>query len=455
MKKNYLEVEQQYCTQGDTSGRRSPKKIFSEANGFFLYDENNIQYLDMQMFNSAANFGYQHPDFNNTLLSNIHTLPCLASEFLSHDRIMLSKRICEYMERNHGVKGRVHFSVGGAQAIDLAIKLVSNYTNNKNLFAFEGGYHGRTIAASSVSSSYRYSKMFGSVIDTYRIPFPYCYRCPYGKECESCNLFCLDRFEELFESEFYGITDTDNKNCAYSAFLAEPMLGRGGYIPAPKKYFARLSAILKKHNILFIADEIQMGFYRTGKLWAFENYGFVPDIIVFGKSISNGLWPLSGIWAKEELISPDIWTVGSCHATFAGHPLGVSLGMTTFDIISAEKFEKNIQDNMKYFLETVHKLKDDYSIIGRADVLGFAAGIEIINPETKAPDSKLAHLISDNALNKPINIDGTLYGLILTVGGFFNNSFMISPSVLINKDTINLFDRLIRCYLDYAVSQRA
>lgn len=314
MNKTILELEKKYCSQGDTSGRHNPKKVFTDCNGSFLYDDNFVPYLDMQMYNSASNFGYKNSIFHNAMIHQMNTLPTLASEFISVEKVKLATSICTYMEKKYGVKGRVHFNVGGAQAIDDVLKLIANATGSKSIFSFEGSYHGRTMAASSISSSYRYKRQFGSVIDVYRIPFPNCVSCAYGQEKNICQMFCLKRIEKLFESEYYGIYDNKNNSSAYTAFLAEPILGRGGYVSPPAIYYQKLLSILQKYNILFVADEIQMGMYRTGKLWSFENYNIVPDAFTFGKSITNGLWPLSGIWAREELISPDIWPSGSAQS---------------------------------------------------------------------------------------------------------------------------------------------
>jgi 4-aminobutyrate aminotransferase-like enzyme len=440
-------VEEKYCSQGDISGKRSPKKYFIKSLGNYLYDDTGTKYLDMQMYNSAANFGYQNKTFKDILIDQVDKLPGLASEFMNESRVLLSEKICKYMEDNYNIKGRVHFSVGGAQAVDDALKLVTNYTGTKSIFSFEGGYHGRTMAASSVSSSYRYKRQFGSVFDIYRIPYPCCEHCAYNKKVDSCNLFCVSQFERLFESEFYGVYDPVVNKVSYGAMIAEPVLGRGGYVVPPINYFSKIKEILDKYGILLVADEVQMGFYRTGKLWSFEHFEIIPDIIVFGKAVSNGLWPLSGIWAKEDLISPEKWPTGSTHSTYSGHPIGTSLGLGAFKIIENPDFIPKIKQSSEYLNEVVKNIKRDFKIIGRTDILGHAIGIEIIDPDTQKPNMVLAKKLSETALNKPININGSNYGLVLTVGGIFNNSLMLSPSLFMSKEDIDIFDNLFRQYI--------
>ena len=347
-----LEKDSIFCSQGDTSSKHTPKKIFKSAKGIFLYDDKNIKYLDMQMFNSATNFGYQNEAYNDCLQKQLTTLPSLAAEFMNENRILLSEKICNYMNLNYGVNGRVHFTVGGAQAVDDALKLAFNYTGKKGVICFEGGYHGRTMAASSISSSYRYTRQFGNVIDTYTIPFPNCAACAYDRQyCEDNNLYCINRIKRLFDSEFLGIYDTNSNESRYSTFVFEPVLGRGGYVfPAPN-YYKQIFDILHSHNIVTIADEVQMGFYRTGRMWSFENYNICPDIIVFGKAISNGLWPLSGVWASEKIMSPELWKTGSTHCTFAGHPLGTAIGLKTFNIIENPMQQQKMSKSSQHFAE--------------------------------------------------------------------------------------------------------
>lgn len=447
--KNLLDKDKQFCSQGDTSSKHMPKKVFNWAQGSFLYDNQDIRYLDMQMFNSAANFGYQNEAYNECISQQLHSLPSLAAEFMNESRILLSEKICNYMLSNYGVTGRVHFTIGGAQAVDDALKLSFNYTHKQGVICFEGAYHGRTMAASSISSSYRYTRQFGNVIDTYTIPFPNCFLCAYDKHnCNFDNLYCIDRIKRLFESEFLGVYDTNSKESRYATFIFEPVLGRGGYVFPEPNYYQQLFDVLHSHNIVTIADEVQMGFYRTGKLWSFENYGICPDIIVFGKAISNGLWPLSGIWAKDNIIAPEVWKTGSTHCTFAGHPLGTAIGMETFKIIENPEQIKNMEKSSRYFSYIINQLAADYPCITRAQVLGHAAGIDLCDPVTHQPASEKVHLLIETALNEPYIHNGEKTGLILTAGGLYNSSLMLSPSVFISSEDLELFNNLLHFYMD-------
>ena len=439
-----LNLEEKYCSQGDTSGKHIPKKLFKRQLGSFLFDECDIAYLDMQMFNSAANFGYKNPIYEKKCNLSEKNLVCLSGEFIHEERILLSATIGKYMQTKLGVQGRVHFTVGGAQAVDDALKLAFNHTNKKQIFAFEGGYHGRTMASSSISSSYRYSKAFGSIISTQRIPFPNCARCAYGKEKITCQLYCIQQFERLFENEFNGVVNADSKDTAFAAFVFEPVLGRGGYVFPHEEYFLALTKILQKHKVLVVVDEVQMGFFRTGKQWSFEHYGITPDILIFGKSVTNGIWPLSGVWAKEEIISPESWPLGSTHCTFANSPLAMSLARTTFELTSSTQFLQTQETGAKKFKDIIMGLKKDFSFIGRAQVKGHSAGLDIVDSITLKPDGIRANQLVEIALNEDIIVNQKPYRLVITTGGTHNSSLMLSPSLYISESELELFDLLIR-----------
>src|SRR6185369_29250 len=202
-----LARDKTYCSQGDISGRRTPKKSFAKSKDEWLTDEYGRRYLDLQMCNSAANFGYGSPKHIDALTKQAAELPALASEFLHEQRVRLAEEISRATETRLGVKGRVHFTVGGAEAIDDMLKLVARLTGTMRVFAFEGSYHGRTIGASSISASYRYRSGFGGTASAEFVPFPYCNKCPFGAEPSTCDYLCIFHFERLFQGEAGGQND--------------------------------------------------------------------------------------------------------------------------------------------------------------------------------------------------------------------------------------------------------
>jgi len=446
------EWDNRYCSQGDNAGKRKEKKYFTQAKGSFLIDEDNVWYLDFQMFNSAANFGYQSRIHHEAVIAQLEKLPCLANEFMHAERVRLSREIASGIEKRFGVHGRVHFTIGGALAVEEALKIVAIHQGTRRVFAFSGSYHGRSIVASSISSFYKYRRLFHEASAAYFVPFPYCSRCPYGKEYPGCKYYCVEQFRDLIETEANGLLDHSRSLTEYRAFVAEPILGRGGYIVPPPEYFSKLKQILDEYNILFIADEVQMGFYRTGKLWAIEHFGVCPDIVIFGKAITNGLLPLSGIWARNDLMEPQYWPPGSTHATFAAQPLAMAAALATFDLLGTMDFESLTANRGNEIRQCLQAIQDKYGIFGRIDSLGLAFGVEVCEPGTNQPDAALAKKIAELALIQPVQINQRRFGLILTLGGYHNNVLLLSPSLLMSSGEVGLFVELLQHYVEQSLA---
>ncbi len=239
-----LALEARYCSYGDTVHYTDPPKFFERCEGSFLYDPAGNAYLDLQMWYSAVNFGYANPRLNAASKRQLDTLPQLACQYLHREKIELAARIAGRIEKTQGVKGRVHFNVGGSQAVEDALKLVRNATTAKNLmFAFEGGYHGRTLGASAITSSYRYRRRYGHFGDrAHFVPFPYCFRCPYGKKRDRLRpAIACEQFERLFDTEYHGVWDAKAKEAEFAAFFVEAIQGTGGYVIPPPGYFEALA----------------------------------------------------------------------------------------------------------------------------------------------------------------------------------------------------------------------
>ena len=447
-----LELERKYCSFGDTVHYLEPPKVFSDCEGCYLYDPLGTPYLDLQMWYSAASFGYKNERLNQALKRQVDRLPQLACQYLHAEKVEAAARIAQYCEKRFGVKGRVHFNVGGSQAIEDSLKIVRNATGKNLMFAFMGGYHGRTLGASAITSSYRYRRRYGHFGDRAQfVFFPYCFRCIYDLKPETCELYCHDQFARLFESEYYSVWDSKAGASEYGAFYIEPVQGTGGYVIPPRDYFAKLKDTCDRHKILIVDDEIQMGFYRTGKFWAIEHFGITPDIIVFGKALTNGLNPLSGIWAREELIAPELFPPGSTHSTFSSNPLGTAVAVETLKMLAETDYEKLVNEKGAYFLGGLRELQKRHTgVIGQVDGLGLALRIEVCKEDGKTPDRELADRIFAEGLKGDLNAGGRAYGLVLDVGGYYKNVFTLAPSFTMTREemdlAIDLLDELFsRC----------
>jgi len=434
-----LKLEAEYCSWGDTVHYVDRPTIFERCEGSYLYDINGIEYLDLQMWYSAGNFGYKNARINNALKKQIDKLPQLACQYLHEEKVLLAEKLARRIERTFEEKGRIHFNVGGSQAVEDSLKLVRNYSKRNLVFAFMGGYHGRTLAVSAITSSFRYRERYGHFGDrALFIPFPYCFRCPYEKKRDSCGLYCLKQFEKLFETEYYSIVDNKTKTCEFSAFYIEPVQGTGGYMYPPLDYFVKLKSILDRYNILLVDDEIQMGFFRTGKFWAIEHFGVTPDIIVFGKGLTNGLNPLSGIWAKEKLISPKVFPAGSTHSTFSSNPLGTAVGLEVMKLIEESDFATEVPKKGRYLVQRFKGLQKKYPEIGDVDGLGLAIRVEMCQKDGYAPNKELTDRMEQIGLSGTLTTGGKKRGLVLDVGGYYKNVFTLAPSFYITEKEMDL-----------------
>src|SRR5215471_14980417 len=432
-----LDLEAEYCSYGDTVHYVDPAKKFAACSGGFLYDDEDRPYFDLQMQYSAANLGYGDVRLTKVLNDQIQVLPQLDSQHLHEQRTLLAEKLAALTEQRFGVKGRVHFSVGGAGAIEDSLRLIRKATGKNFHFAFMGGYHGRTQGASAITSGYRYRRRYGHFGDRAQfIPYPYCFRCFYDKQPDSCGVYCLSQFEKLFDSDCHSVWDSEINQSEHGAFYIEPVQGTGGYVIPPLDYFPGLQAFLSAREILVVDDEIQMGFFRTGKLWSIEHFGITPDVIVFGKALTNGLNPLSGFWVREDLIDPSDWPPDS---TSCANPQGTAVALEVLRIFEDGDFASEVQQKGVYFLSCLRRLKEKYpQIIGDVDGLGLALRIEICRGKEKEPDPELTDRIFHEGLKGNLAAEGSLYGLVLDVGGYYKNVFTLAPYLEITYREIDL-----------------
>src|SRR5262252_12164 len=447
-----LDLEAQYCSYGDTVHYVDPAKKFAACSGGFLYDDEDRPYFDLQMQYSAANLGYGDVRLTKVLNDQIQVLSQLDSQHLHEQRTLLAEKLAALTEQRFGVKGRVHFSIGGAGAIEDSLRLIRKATGKNFHFAFMGGYHGRTLGATAITSSYRYRRRYGHFGDRAEfIPYPYCFRCFYGLKREDCGLYCLKQFEKLFDTEYYSFWDSKAGECEFGALYMEPIQGTGGYVIPPEEYFVGLKKILEERKILLVDDEVQMGFFRTGKFWAIEHFDIVPDIIVFGKALTNGLNPLSGVWATEEIINPKTFPPGSTHSTYASNPQGTAVALEVLKLLEEQDYEKKVKEKGQYFLSQLKELQKKYpKIMGDVDGLGLALRIELCQQDGTTPNPELTQRIFLEGMKGDLKKNGTNYGLVLKIGGYYKNAFSLSPSFEITTEQIDLavefFDQLMeRC----------
>jgi 4-aminobutyrate aminotransferase/(S)-3-amino-2-methylpropionate transaminase len=257
----------------------------------------------------------------------------------------------------------------------------------------------------------------------------------------------VQQFERLFETEYNGIWDPKTNQCEYAAFYVEAVQGTGGYVIPPKNFFIELKKVLDRYGILLVVDEIQMGFYRTGKLWGIEHFGVTPDVLVFGKALTNGLNPLAGIWAREELINPTLFPPGSTHSTFASTPLGTVVGLETMKMLAETDYETMVMGKGAHFLAGLQDLQKRHPEIGDVDGLGLALRAEICEADGFTPNKKLVDKMVEIGLAGDLEYRGKQIGLVLDIGGYYKNVITFAPSLHISGEEIDqamvLLDQLL------------
>jgi len=239
------------------------------------------------------------------------------------------------------------------------------------------------------------------------------------------------------------VLDTKTGQAEFAAFYIEPIQGTGGYVIPPPNFFTELKKVLDQHGILLVVDEIQMGMFRTGKLWSIEHFGVQPDVLVFGKALTNGLNPLSGVWAREELISPEMFPPGSTHSTFNANPMGTAVALETLKMVSEFDYGAAVMVKGAYFLDGLRALQTRWPQIGDVDGLGLALRCEICEADGFTPNKKLLDLMADEGMKADLKASSGTFGLILDVGGYYKNVITLAPSLEISFEEIDLAIELL------------
>jgi len=306
----------------------------------------------------------------------------------------------------------------GAEAVENAVKIARYATKRQSIIAFENAFHGRTYMAMTLTSqSQPYKLGFGPFCpEVYRMPYPYCYRCPFGLEYPACDIHCADYLEEFF----IGHVAADS----VAAIIAEPLQGEGGFIVPPPGYFKKIKAICEKHGILLIMDEIQAGMGRTGKLFASEHFDVTPDIILTGKSLGAGL-PLAGVTGRAELM--DAPHVGGLGGTYGGNPIACKAGLAVLNLLQGGILEKAVQLGEKLRAH-IQNLQEQYEIIGDVRGLGPMIGMELVkNRQSKEPAGDEAGELVKRCYER---------GLIIIRCGPYHNVIRILVPLVITDDQL-------------------
>lgn len=391
--------------------------VAERSEGAIITDVDGNEYIDFYAGVGAANLGSRHPKVQEAVKKQLDKLvhTCFGA-VMSEPFIRLAEKLSDITPGTFEKKTALFNS--GSEAVDNAIKIARAYTKRRATIAFDGAFHGKTLLATTLNGMVKPLKQgYGPYIsEVYRFPYPYCYRCPFSLGYPSCSLRCLKFIEEGF------LTRVDAMDVA--ALIMEPMLGDGGYVFAPNDFMRGIQELCHKYGIVFIVDEIQTGFGRTGKLLASEHSGIEPDIVLMSKSMSNG-FPVSAVVGKKEIMDSALLLGG----TFVGHPVSCAAALAVLDIFKEEKILDEVKDKEKIIKKRIEKMYENISIIGDIDGKGMAWRIELVKDrKTKEPAPELTMQACQECLRK---------GLIIMKSGVYRNVIRFIAPLTIQNDQLN------------------
>ena len=370
------ELRSTYVPRGITSAH--PVTV-DRAKGSELWDVSGKRYIDFAGGIGVMNVGHSHPRVMKAVQEQLERATHTSFQVVHYESYLrLAQRICEVAPID-GPKKAIFFSTG-AEAIENAVKIARAATGRPAVVSFQGAFHGRTLLALSLTGSVQpYKQDFGPyAAEIYQSPFPYEYR---GWSSDQA----LAALDNLFESEVAP------KRVA--AIVIEPVLGEGGFVPAPLEFLRKLRKVTEQHGILLIADEIQTGFGRTGKFFAIEHAGVQPDLITVAKSLAAG-FPLSGVIGRAQVMdAPD---PGGLGGTYAGNPVACTAGLAVMDVMRDEKLPERAARIGSVIEERMQSWAAIHRLIGDVRVMGAMAGMELVRDrDTKeAADKETARIVA-------------------------------------------------------------
>ncbi|HBY92997.1 MAG: aminotransferase class III-fold pyridoxal phosphate-dependent enzyme [Ardenticatenaceae bacterium] len=399
--------------------RMTPLAV-ERGEGCYLWDVNGRRYLDFTSGIGVTNTGHCHPRVVAAAQAQVARLIHGQQNIVWHEPLMRLAR--ELLPVMPGDIDTFFFSNSGAEAVEASIKLARAATGRPNIIAFERSFHGRTIGTMSLTSSktvYRagYEPLMAGV---FFAPYAYCFRCPVAVRSEGrygfdhCCLYPLEKLEWMLHAE------TAPEETA--AMIIEPVLGEGGYVVPPVEFMRGLREICDRHGILLIVDEVQSGIGRTGKFWAVEHFGIVPDIVVMAKGLASG-FPLSGIAASRELMAG--WAPATHGGTYGGNAVACAAAVATVQLMK-EGLVAHAAEMGEHLITRLRDLQADFPTMADVRGLGLMVGTEFMRDGVPAGD-----------IVKNLVADSLDHGLMLLTCGSDNNVVRWIPPLVVTREQLD------------------
>jgi len=414
-------ADQKYVMRPWTHPKGEPV-IIAKAKGCVVTDVHGKDYLDLTAGYFVNNAGHCHPKIAEAAGRQLTEVLQVSGKHGSVPMVRLAEKLINLAPKT---VHKAFFSTGGSEANEFALKMARQFTKKPDVAFLENGYHGLTLGSLEVTASEKYRESAGKPLgtDNYPIPTAYCYRCKFGPHT-TCKTECLD--------ELPGKLDARPKT---AAIIAEIVQAVGGLAP-PQQWWDRVDRERKKRGILLIADEIQTGLGRTGKMFAVEHYGLEPEIMTGGKGLCGGVGSL-GLSAASDEISKAFF--GGTTPTNGGNAVSCAGGLALLEVILEEKLIENCAKMGRYFTEAAWALKDSW--IGDVRFTGLLGGIELV----KNRDSKEVLGKSEMAAVKDGLHDA---GMLITISGMYGNVLRLQPPLSITSTQIDQFLGALRKVLN-------
>ncbi len=408
-----LEKRNRHVPQGPFN---TTTAFIKEARGAVMVDVDGRELIDFAGGIGVNNVGHCHPKVVAAIRDQagkfIHTCFHVA---MYEPYVELAERLNQLAPGDFAKM--TLFANSGAEAVENAVKVARYATKRPAVICFENAFHGRTLLTMTLTSKVKpYKFGFGPFApEVYRMPFAYCYRCPFGLTYPACGTACADYLEEFFISHVAAEQT--------AAVIAEPIQGEGGFVTPPPEYFPKLKAICEKHGIALILDEVQSGAGRTGKFFAIDHWGVTPDIITMAKSFAGGM-PLSAVIGRADMMNAS--HVGGLGGTYGGNPVSCRAALAVMEIL----FEDGLMDRAVALGETLRArftaMQESYEIIGEVRGKGPMLAMELVEDrESKKPATDKAKALVGRCYEKGL--------VLLSCGNFGNVIRTLMPLVITDE----------------------
>jgi 4-aminobutyrate aminotransferase / (S)-3-amino-2-methylpropionate transaminase / 5-aminovalerate transaminase len=413
--KEILERRNKYVPKGISNNCHS---FVKKAQGALVEDVDGNHYIDFAGAIGTVNVGHSHPRVVRALQEQASQFIHTGFNVMMYESyINLAERLCKLAPGDFNKQ--TAFFNSGAEAVENAVKVARKYTKRQGIISFTRGFHGRTLMTMTMTSKVKpYKFGFGPFApEVYKAPYPYVYRRPEGLSEQQYNEMIIEQFETFLLAEVAPET--------IAAVVMEPVQGEGGFIVPDKAFVQRVREICTQYGILFVADEIQTGFARTGKYFAIEHFGVEPDLITISKSMGAGV-PISGVIGRAEIM--DAAEVGEIGGTYSGSPLGCRAALTVLDIIESENLNERAQKIGTRAVDKMKQLAERFDSIGDVRGLGAMCAMEIVKDRhSKTPDKE--------AVGKIVKAAGER-GLMLLSAGLYGNVIRLLMPLTITDEQL-------------------